>query len=159
MSISDSIVVMKEGKVQQIGAPQQVYDDPDNLFVAKFLGTPPINVFAGKVQQGMLYLGDQKVLPVKGVSDREVTVGIRPEGFGIKEDGAMCCQLNRLEVMGRDLSVICTHAASENPFVRAIISQEQPVDATKEELRFSLKPGKVFLFEKETGRRIRYTQD
>lgn len=159
MSISDSIVVMKEGKVQQIGAPQQVYDDPDNLFVAKFLGTPPINVFAGKVQQGMLYLGDQKVLPVKGVSDREVMVGIRPEGFRIKEDGAMCCQLNRLEVMGRDFSVICTHEASENPFVRAIISQEQPVNTAKKELRFALKPGKVFLFEKETGQRIRYTQD
>ena len=45
MSISDKIVVMKDGKVQQIGAPQQVYDDPANLFVARFLGTPPINVF------------------------------------------------------------------------------------------------------------------
>ncbi|MBO5756349.1 MAG: ABC transporter ATP-binding protein, partial [Clostridia bacterium] len=50
MSISDMIVVMKLGVVQQIGAPQEVYDDPANLFVAKFLGTPPINVFKGRVQ-------------------------------------------------------------------------------------------------------------
>ena len=48
MSISDRMVVMREGVVQQIGRPQEVYDDPVNLFVAKFLGTPPINVFHGR---------------------------------------------------------------------------------------------------------------
>ena len=50
MSISDMIVVMKLGVVQQIGKPQEVYDDPTNLFVAKFLGTPPINVFDGQAE-------------------------------------------------------------------------------------------------------------
>ena len=50
MSISDRIVVMKAGVVQQTGKPQEVYDDPVNLFVAKFLGTPPINVFQGKIK-------------------------------------------------------------------------------------------------------------
>ena len=64
MSISDRIVVMKEGVLQQIGQPQQVYDDPANLFVAKFLGTPPINVFDGQIQNGMLCLGGAAVLPV-----------------------------------------------------------------------------------------------
>ena len=56
MSISDLIVVMKLGIVQQIGQPQEVYDNPVNLFVAKFLGTPPINVFEGRVEGGKLYL-------------------------------------------------------------------------------------------------------
>ncbi len=50
MSISDRIVVMRDGVVQQIGKPQEVYDNPVNLFVAKFLGTPPINVFDGRVR-------------------------------------------------------------------------------------------------------------
>ena len=54
MSISDRIVVMKEGVLQQMGRPQEVYDDPVNLFVAKFLGTPPISVFSGRVQDGVL---------------------------------------------------------------------------------------------------------
>ena len=49
ISISDRIVVMRNGLLMQQGAPQQVYDDPQNLFVAKFLGTPPINVFEGEV--------------------------------------------------------------------------------------------------------------
>ena len=62
MSISDMIVVMKDGVVQQIGKPQDVYDSPVNLFVAKFLGTPPINVFEGQIRGGSLYIGENAVL-------------------------------------------------------------------------------------------------
>ena len=69
MSISDMIVVMKLGVVQQVGQPQAVYDDPINLFVAKFLGTPPINVFEGNVKSGMLYIGDEAVMEVEGAPD------------------------------------------------------------------------------------------
>jgi ABC-type sugar transport system ATPase subunit len=72
---------MKLGVVQQIDKPQVVYDDPTNLFVAKFLGTPPINVFEGTVSNGKLYIGDNAVLDVPGIDDQAVTVGIRPEGF------------------------------------------------------------------------------
>ncbi len=56
MSISDTIVVMKLGVIQQIGAPQYVYDEPANLFVAKFLGNPPINTFEGEIKDGKLYV-------------------------------------------------------------------------------------------------------
>lgn len=70
MSISDLIVVMKDGLVQQIGKPQGVYDNPANLFVAKFLGTPPINLFEGRVENGSLFIGDEAVLPVKNVPDQ-----------------------------------------------------------------------------------------
>ncbi len=62
MSISDSIVVMSAGEVQQIGWPQDVYDKPTNLFVAKFLGTPPINVFRGLIKDGNVYIGDSPVI-------------------------------------------------------------------------------------------------
>ena len=79
MSISDRIVVMREGVLQQIGKPQEVYEDPVNLFVAKFLGTPPINVFDGRVAGEKLFLGDDTILEVPGVSDQAVTVGIRSE--------------------------------------------------------------------------------
>ena len=68
MSISDLIVVMKLGILQQIGKPQDVYDDPTNLFVAKFLGTPPINVFKGYVKGEKLYIGGT-VTPVVEVVD------------------------------------------------------------------------------------------
>ena len=156
MSISDMIVVMKLGVVQQIGEPQNVYDDPVNLFVAKFLGTPPINVLSGKVSGGKLYIGEDALFEVSGVEDQEVIVGIRPEGFELSENGALCCKLNSVEVMGRDVSIVSTNDASINPLVRSIIDADNKVDMSKPEVRYNLKPHKVFLFHKETEERIRY---
>ena len=156
MSISDMIVVMKLGVVQQIGEPQAVYDDPVNLFVAKFLGTPPINVLNGRVENGVVYIGEDAVLEVTGVEDQEVIIGIRPEGFELDENGALCCQLSNVEVMGRDVSVVSTNAASVNPLVRSIINADNKVDLSKKDVRYNVKPHKFFLFHKETEERIRY---
>ena len=156
MSISDRIVVMREGVLQQIGKPQEVYEDPVNLFVAKFLGTPPINVFDGRVAGERLFLGDDTILEVPGVSDQAVTVGIRPEGFLLDDNGPLHCALRNVEVMGRDVSVVSTHACSQNPTIRSIIDADNRVDTSKSIVRFSLKPHKVYLFNKEDGARIRF---
>lgn len=153
MSISDLIVVMREGVIQQIGKPQQVYDDPTNLFVAKFLGTPPINIFHGAVKEGKLYIGNEAVLDVPGIADQEVYVGIRPEGFILEETGSFTCDLRGVEVMGRDISVVSTHPNSQNATIRSIVSAENIVPMTTD-VRFTLKPNKVFLFHKETEERI-----
>ncbi|MDE6749967.1 MAG: ABC transporter ATP-binding protein [Lachnospiraceae bacterium] len=154
MSISDMIVVMKDGIVQQIGAPQEVYDNPANLFVARFLGTPPINVFNGQIKDNRLYIGEDAVLDLNGVSDKEVYVGIRPEGFILNDDGAFACDLRGVEVMGRDISVLSANEASLNPTVRSIIGTENKVDTDKNVVKFDLKPYKVFIFDKETEERI-----
>ncbi len=154
MSISDMIVVMKQGVVQQIGKPQDVYDSPANLFVAKFLGTPPINVFNGEVRDGRLYIGQDDVLPVADVPNQKVIVGVRPEGFVLDEKGALRCHLNNVEVMGRDVSVVSTHPASVNPVIRSIINADCRLDEGVETVRYSLKPHKVFIFNADTEERI-----
>ncbi|MBR5313640.1 MAG: ABC transporter ATP-binding protein [Clostridia bacterium] len=156
MSISDRIVVMKDGVLHQIGKPQDVYDDPVNLFVAKFLGTPPINVFEGFVKDGKLHIGEDIVLDVKGAADEDVWVGIRPEGFVLDENGPFSCTLSGLEVMGRDVSVVSTNEHSANPVIRSIISAENKVDLSSPTVRFALKPKKVFIFRKSTEERIRF---
>ena len=154
MSISDMIVVMKLGVVQQIGKPQEVYDNPTNLFVAKFLGTPPINVFDGRVADGKLYIGEDAVLEIGGVADQDVYVGIRPEGFELDPLGRLHCQLSNVEVMGRDVSVVSTNAASLNPVVRSIIDADNKIDPEAKTVSYSVKPHKLFLFNKETEERI-----
>ena len=154
MSISDLIVVMKDGVLQQMDLPQRVYDDPVNLFVAKFLGTPPINVFEGRVVDGTLMIGEEKVLDVPGISDQEVYAAIRPEGFELEENGPLTCKLTAVEVMGRDISVVCTHEKCENVAIRAIIDAENVVNTAKSTVNFRLKPNKVFLFHKESQLRI-----
>ena len=182
MSISDMIVVMKLGVVQQIGKPQEVYDNPTNLFVAKFLGTPPINVFDGYVKGEKLYLGGvtpiyeelpedapedaekkvigydcvdgEFVLAVPGITDRVVAVGIRPEGFAPNKRGKFKADLSNIEVMGRDVSVVCKHPAALTPIVRAIVDADSKIDPDEAVVNFSLKPHKVFVFDKETEERL-----
>ena len=154
MSISDMIVVMKLGVVQQIGKPQDVYDDPTNLFVAKFLGTPPINVFEGVVKSGILYIGDDAVLKVNGVDDRKVFVGIRPEGFIPAEDGVLECTVTNVEVMGRDVSIVSKNPAQVSPVIRSIVDAD--IKVGEGSVKFNLKPHKVFLFDGETEERIRF---
>ena len=154
MSISDCIVVMKAGRVHQIGKPQQVYDDPVDLFVAKFLGTPPINVFDGRVQGGKLLLGEDTVLELSGVADGKVIVGVRPEGFVPEEKGGLNCKLLNVEVMGRDVSVVSTHPAFQRAAIRAIVASDAAINREAETVRFRLKPNKVLLFDPETELRI-----
>lgn len=171
MSISDLIVVMRSGVVQQTGKPQEVYDDPVNLFVAKFLGTPPINVFEGRIREHKLYIGEDAVLDIAEAADQEVLVGIRPEGFVPRSDGPFCCKLSGVEVMGRDISVVCTNEKALSANVRAIVSAESEIapeqsvetasmeraafrEGTDSVVRFALKPHKVFLFHRDTEERI-----
>ena len=153
MSISDLIVVMKDGVLQQLGKPQHVYDSPANLFVARFLGTPPINVFHGRVSGGRVMLGDSAILRAD-VPDQEVYVAIRPEGFILDEQGPLSCQLRAVEIMGRDVSVVAAHPAMEGEQIRAIIPSTARVDDEAASVRFSLHPEKVLLFSKADEMRI-----
>ena len=169
MSISDQIVVMKSGVVQQIGEPQQVYDDPVNLFVAKFLGTPPINVFEGRYVDGKLKIGDDVIFenvtlcadlvePSEENKDdlpgQKVYVGIRPEGFIYDENGPFHCNLQNVEVMGRDVSIITTNEHCEKPTIRTIVDADTKIDQSNPVVSYSLKPHKVFIFDRETEMRV-----
>ena len=153
MSISDMIVVMKDGIFQQKGLPQDVYDDPVNLFVAKFLGTPAINVFKARIENKKLYIGDDAVLDVNA-EDGEVYATIRPEGFIVDENGAFNCRLEGIEIMGRATSVLSYNDAFEGAKIRSIVPSETKIDTSSATIRFSLKPNKVYLFKHDTEERI-----
>ncbi len=159
MSISDQIVVMRAGVLQQMGKPQVVYDDPANLFVAKFLGTPPIGVYKGKVEKEALYLGDtaQPVLDVPGAPEGPVYVGIRPEGYVPDPKGPLTCGLTRVEVMGRDSSMVITHPSAVSETIRCIVPGDTALQAGDKTVSFRLKPSKVHLFDVTTEERIPFT--
>ena len=80
MTLGDRIAVLSAGRLQQIGAPQEVYDHPANVFVAGFIGSPPMNLLSGSVRDGRVSAGDLAFARA-GVADAEVIVGIRPEGL------------------------------------------------------------------------------
>ncbi len=157
MSICDDIVVMKDGKMQQIGHPQDIYKDPDNLFVAKFLGNPPINVFNGYIQDGKLcILGECILESDKLTENKEVYVGIRPEGFSFSENGehALTLNIDQIQTMGRDVSLICSHPSFTGNQLKIIIDSE--IEASLGQAKFDLRPSKIYVFDKNTEERIRF---
>ena len=153
MSISDFIVVMKLGVIQQMDEPQKVYDDPKNLFVAKFLGTPPINVFEGEVRNGKVYIGEEVIKETK-LPDQKLWIGIRPEGFVINnESGVLSANIQQIEVMGRDISIIAQNPSCEKPTFRVIVDADNRFNPVGE-IKFDIKPNKLFLFNKDTEERL-----
>ena len=152
MSISDEIVVMKFGVKQQLGAPQHVYDQPENQFVAKFLGTPPINIFSGYVHDHGLYIGEDRIGDSE-LEDQEVNIGIRPEGFEVCEDGMLNLHVNQVEHIGRDMSIVGTNPFTEKETFRFIIPSETVVEEGSD-IKANVKPNKCFVFHKVTEVRL-----
>lgn len=152
MSISDEIVVMKFGIEQQKGAPQEVYENPVNQFVAKFLGTPPINIFSGYIHDGGVYIGDEKIATSE-LPNQEVTVGIRPEGFEIDPDGDLSIYIQHIEYIGRDKSINGVNSYSEKDTFRFIIDSDVQVEEATT-VKAKIKPHKCFVFDKVTEERI-----
>jgi multiple sugar transport system ATP-binding protein len=162
MSISDTIVVMKLGVIQQIDEPQKVYDEPANLFVAKFLGSPAINVFDGEIKGGKLLLNGKaidedaaykKANEQTGEKDRKVKIAVRPESFEYpKKGGTIPVDVSSIEHIGRDITVNGYVNGQEN-HIKVIIPSELSKEVVgKEQLLFNAK--RLYVFE-ETGERIK----
>ena len=160
MSISDQIVVMKLGVMQQIDPPQEVYNNPANLFVAQFLGTPPINVFKGRVEGKEVKIGDDVILEAKtDLGHKDVYIGIRPEGFvmvnGKAEKNVLHAEMDMVQIMGRDVSIVAKKEECIKPTFKIIVAAEE-AENLKGEIKVKVKPNKVFVFDGETGERIRF---
>lgn len=156
MSISDQIVVMKLGEMQQIDSPQTVYNNPSNLFVAQFLGTPPINVFKGFVDGKKIMIGDDCVYEAeKEIGRKPVYVAIRPEGFATpsaNDSHLFHAEVEMVQVLGRDVSLVCRHKDCTKDTFKIIISSDEISDAKSIVLK--VKPSKLFIFDGETEERI-----
>ena len=157
MSISDQIVVMKLGVMQQMDSPQTVYNNPANLFVAQFLGTPPINVFKGEIKDGKVMIGTDVIYELEDkVEDRPVTVAIRPEGFALGKEGdkvGLQADVDMVQILGRDISIVAKNEACTKPTFKVIVSNED--DLVKGHIVLSVKSSKMFLFDVETEERLR----
>ncbi len=152
MSISDEIVLMDFGVKKQVGVPQDVYDKPDNLFVAKFLGTPPINVYDGTIKDNKVILNGSIIGKIKA-PDAEIVIGIRPEGFIIDKNSDFELEIGMVETIGRDTALIINDTQETERSSRVIVDSSNKVKPG-DKIKFSIKPNKLFLFNKETGEKI-----
>jgi lactose/L-arabinose transport system ATP-binding protein len=117
MTLADKIVVLNEGRVQQAGVPLQLYDDPDNLFVAGFIGSPKMNFLRGVIDDGAVRLtdhGGQRIpLTVHATPGQEVTVGIRPEHFRSGGQAKLDLAVEMVEHLGAETYAYARSTASE----------------------------------------------
>ena len=106
MTLADRIAVLSDGKLQQLGSPQDVYDHPANVFVAGFIGSPPMNLLRGTARAGQVTAG-QLVLERPGIQDGDVVVGLRPEAMRPVVDGmpALDFRVDVVEPLGDEVIV------------------------------------------------------
>jgi multiple sugar transport system ATP-binding protein len=156
MTMADTIVVMNSGRVEQIGTPLDLYDEPANLFVAGFIGSPAMNFLPGRIVVGPsgpgVQIAEGCVIPVpgsRGAPDRQVVLGVRPEHFDI---GESCVQVQVIvvEPTGADTQVFCKLAGHNVSAISRERHTFRPGDT------ISLKPfeGKTYLFDPDSGARI-----
>ena len=172
MTLGDRIVIMKDGIVQQVGTPQEVFDHPANIFVAGFIGMPQMNMFDAKlVEQSGKYsvelggvsiiLSEEKqaALAKNNVKSQEITLGIRPEHIALAQPGkdAITGKVDVSEMMG---SAIHLHV---NACGRDTIIIVQTMDLTGgedlsigSEISFAFGGNAVHVFNKETGENLEF---
>ena len=148
MSITDEIVLMRTGVVQQQCPPQQMYLNPANRFVAGFLGNPPINFFRLDVCGGTVCLAEDYMLRVHGAADGPVLVGIRPEAWRLGQ--GLRTAAEAVEMRGKDLLVTFSLAGER---ARAILDITAGV-AAGDAVELTLEPRLVYIFDPETGARL-----
>jgi multiple sugar transport system ATP-binding protein len=156
MTMADKIVVMHDGRVEQIGAPLDLYDRPDNVFVAGFIGSPAMNFLRGSVRLngGAEFLGPSGVrLPLAaapaGSDGRPVIYGVRPEHFVLADDGAEA-EIHVVEPTGSELQVVARLGGEEITAVFRERHQFKP----GQKIRLRPDARLVHLFDETTGERL-----
>jgi multiple sugar transport system ATP-binding protein len=155
MTMADTIVVMNGGNVEQIGSPLELYDDPANLFVAGFIGSPAMNFLPGQFAQrgaAAVKLTNASELPAPACREadgREVTLGVRPEHFVINE-GGVHAEVIVVEPTGADTQVYCRLSGTEV----TVVSRERHIFKPGEIIQLQPIPEKTYLFDPASGKRL-----
>ena len=151
MTMADRIVVMNAGRIEQVGAPLELYDRPANVFVAGFLGSPPMNLLpAGRGADGRLAMPDGTALPLSAPDGGEFLVGVRPERFRRAETGGLPLRVGVVEPTGAETHVFGT--IGETP-VRVVLA-ERIAAQRGDLLPLAVSPEHCHLFEAASGRRV-----
>ncbi len=153
MTLADRIAVMNSGKIQQLGTPDEVYNDPNHIFVAGFIGSPPMNLIKGGLENGVFKSGD---ITLKGFGKRSlksVVLGIRPEDVSLAKGktGTLTSTVYASEPMG-DMTLVMAKAGEQLIVCKAARDFRREVGAA---IAFDFSQAHAFLFDGDTGDRIR----
>jgi len=155
MTLADRIVVMKAGYVQQVGTPYELYFKPANVFVAGFIGEPPMNFVRGRMENGAIDFGGQKIdvtaarPDLAGMEGKEIVFGFRPEAIVLKEQekaARVDCQVELTEMLGDNTNIYIT--CGEKQAILKVDSHDTP--ETDVPLTFYIPQESMYFFDGET---------
>ena len=153
MTLADRIVILRDGRVEQVGSPLEVFDSPVNTFVAQFIGSPSMNLFdATATEDGFaLTSGDHVALPGDRCLEagRKVRLGLRPDDFAVAKDG-LRATVTLVENTGSDLHLI---AIAEGERINVTVKGRLPLVAG-DVIRLGFDPRNLHVFDGETGVRL-----
>ncbi|MFQ5972059.1 MAG: ABC transporter ATP-binding protein [Alphaproteobacteria bacterium] len=158
MTMADRIVILRDGVVEQIGTPLELYDHPNNTFVAGFIGSPAMNFIPGRLDltgeepRAVVAGGTLSVMPPAAAqSDQSILLGVRPEHIRLGRDGeGLHAEVMVVEPTGHETLVVCKFGEDE---VDLLLSERLQFDRGQP-VWLSAEPEFVHLFDAETGRRL-----
>lgn len=157
MTMADKIVVMNHGRIEQVGSPMELYNKPQNLFVAGFIGTPQMNFIEGHVSESGSFVPEgmsdtSMSLPTgfNSHSDETLILALRPEHLIIEASGPHAAKIELVEPLGSETLLTCRFGSTE----LRIIDRSMGNFRQGEEIRFGYDVGLAHLFSKESGLRL-----
>jgi multiple sugar transport system ATP-binding protein len=154
MTLADRIAVMNKGKIQQLGTPDEVYNNPNHIFVASFIGSPPMNIIKGALAKGVFTGPNTQVKNLGKASHKNVVLGIRPEDIEVSaaKGANITSTLYSLEPTG-DLTLVTAWAGEQLVVAKGQRNFRQALNTP---ISFTFLKDRIYLFDGETGDRLRY---
>jgi multiple sugar transport system ATP-binding protein len=162
MTLGDRVAVLRDGELQQVDRPRVLYDRPDNVFVAGFIGSPAMNIVPTPLQaDGSVLLGDH-VVPLRrevvtaaaGAGCSSILLGVRPEGMRLSANGGVVASVTVVESLGSDTFLHCEAAIGDE--ARAVVVRAEATSPAEpgDVVHLQVKPEDVHVFDPVSGLRL-----
>lgn len=150
MTLGDRIVVINNGIVEQVGTPKDIYSKPNTKFVAEFIGSPQMNIFNCKIDNGVAKINNNSINLDKSINIDDASIGIRPDDIQISDSGSISCKANLVEYLGSDMIIYSSIGDQE---FSCKLSSKIDVKAG-DEFKFDIQPSLVHVFDNSSGKRL-----
>ena len=150
MTLGDRIVVINNGIVEQVGTPKDIYSNPNTKFVAEFIGSPQMNIFNCKIDNGIAKIDNNSINLNKSINVDDASIGIRPDDIQISDSGSITCKANLVEYLGSDMIIYSSIGDQE---FSCKLSSKIDLKAG-DEFKFDIQPSLVHIFDNSSGKRL-----
>ena len=150
MTLGDRIVVINNGIVEQVGTPKDIYSKPNTKFVAEFIGSPQMNLFNCKIENGKAKIGDGHINLENSINIQDASIGVRPDDIQVNQNGKFETKANLVEYLGSDMII---YSSIGNQDFSCKLSSKIDVKAG-DNFKFDILSSSVHIFDNTTNKRV-----